>query len=42
MLVVNPTDSVGDGVHVTVKPAPAGQEGGEAQPAAGAGAKGSF
>jgi multidrug efflux pump subunit AcrA (membrane-fusion protein) len=42
MVVVNPTDSVRDGVHVTVKPAPAGQEGGEAQPAAGAGAKGSF
>jgi multidrug efflux pump subunit AcrA (membrane-fusion protein) len=28
MVVVNPNDSVKDGVHVTARPAPAGQEGG--------------
>jgi multidrug efflux pump subunit AcrA (membrane-fusion protein) len=35
MVVVNPNDLVKDGVHVTAKPAPAGQEGGEQKPAAG-------
>jgi multidrug efflux pump subunit AcrA (membrane-fusion protein) len=44
MVVVNPNDSVTDGAHVTAKPAPSGQEGGERKPAAGGGkggAKGS-
>ena len=44
MVVVNPNDSVKDGAHVTAKPAPSGQEGSEAKPAAGGGkggAKGS-
>jgi multidrug efflux pump subunit AcrA (membrane-fusion protein) len=44
MVVVNPNDSVKDGVHVTAKPAPLGQEGIAAEPAAGdgkGGAKGS-
>jgi multidrug efflux pump subunit AcrA (membrane-fusion protein) len=45
MVVVNPNDLVKDGAHVTAKPAPPGQEGGEAKPAAAAsgndGAKGS-
>ena len=35
MVVVNPNDLVKDGVHVTAKPAPAGQQGGEPKPAAG-------
>jgi multidrug efflux pump subunit AcrA (membrane-fusion protein) len=35
MVVVNPNDSVREGAHVTAKPAPAGQEGSEAKPAAG-------
>jgi multidrug efflux pump subunit AcrA (membrane-fusion protein) len=39
MVVVNPNDSVTDGAHVTAKPAPSGQEGGEPKPAA-AGGKG--
>jgi multidrug efflux pump subunit AcrA (membrane-fusion protein) len=34
MVVVNPNDAVKDGAHVTAKPAPSGQEGGEAKPAA--------
>ena len=34
MVVVNPNDSVKDGVHVTAKPAPSGQEGIAAKPAA--------
>jgi multidrug efflux pump subunit AcrA (membrane-fusion protein) len=34
MVVVNPNDLVKDGVHVTAKPAPAGQQGGEPKPAA--------
>jgi multidrug efflux pump subunit AcrA (membrane-fusion protein) len=37
MVVVNPSDLVKDGVHVTAKPAPAGQVGGERKPAAGDG-----
>ena len=37
MVVVNPNDLVKDGVHVTAKPAPAGQQGGEPKPAAGSG-----
>jgi len=44
MVVVNPSDLVKEGVHVTAKPAPSGQEGSEAKPAAGGGkggAKGS-
>jgi multidrug efflux pump subunit AcrA (membrane-fusion protein) len=44
MVVVNPNDSVKEGAHVTAKPAPPGQEGSEAKPAAGdgkGGAKGS-
>jgi multidrug efflux pump subunit AcrA (membrane-fusion protein) len=44
MVVVNPNDSVKEGVHVTAKPAPSGQEGSETKPAAGGGkggAKGS-
>ena len=44
MVVVNPNDLVKDGAHVTAKPAPSGQEGSEAKPAAGGGkggAKGS-
>jgi multidrug efflux pump subunit AcrA (membrane-fusion protein) len=44
MVVVNPNDSVKEGAHVTAKPAPAGQQGSEAKPAAGGGkddAKGS-
>jgi multidrug efflux pump subunit AcrA (membrane-fusion protein) len=44
MVVVNPNDAVKDGVHVTAKPAPLGQEGIAAKPAAGdgkGGAKGS-
>jgi multidrug efflux pump subunit AcrA (membrane-fusion protein) len=44
MVVVNPNDAVKDGVHVTAKPAPSGQEGIAAKPAAGdgkGGAKGS-
>jgi multidrug efflux pump subunit AcrA (membrane-fusion protein) len=44
MLVVNPNDSVTDGAHVIAKPAPSGQEGSAAKPAAGSGngsAKGS-
>ena len=44
MVVVNPNDSVKDGAHVTAKPAPSGQEGSEAKPAARGGkggAKGS-
>jgi membrane fusion protein, multidrug efflux system len=44
MVVVNPNDSVKEGVHVTAKPAPAGQQGSEAKQAAGDGkddAKGS-
>src|ERR1700733_2242473 len=44
MVVVNPSDLVKEGVHVTAKPAPLGQEGSEAKPAAGGGkggAKGS-
>jgi multidrug efflux pump subunit AcrA (membrane-fusion protein) len=40
MVVVNPNDLVKEGAHVTAKPAPPGQEGNEAQPAA-AGGKGS-
>jgi RND family efflux transporter MFP subunit len=34
MVVVNPNDLVKDGVHVIAKPAPSGQEGTEAKPAA--------
>jgi multidrug efflux pump subunit AcrA (membrane-fusion protein) len=41
MVVVNPNDSVKDGVHVTAKPAPLGQGGIEAKPAAGDGKGGS-
>lgn len=43
MVVVNPNDLVKDGAHVIAKPAPPGQEGSEAKPAAGGGkdAKGS-
>jgi hypothetical protein len=44
MVVVNPNDAVKDGVHVTAKPAPSGQEGIAPKPAAGdgkGGAKGS-
>ncbi len=37
MVVVNPNDLVKDGAHVTAKPAPAGQQGGEPKPAAGDG-----
>jgi hypothetical protein len=37
MVVVNPNDLVKDGAHVTAKPAPSGQEGGAAKPAAGGG-----
>ncbi len=37
MVVVSPNDLVKDGAHVTAKPAPAGQEGGETKPAAGGG-----
>ena len=33
MVVVNPNDLVKEGAHVTAKPAPAGQQGGEAKPA---------
>jgi multidrug efflux pump subunit AcrA (membrane-fusion protein) len=40
MVVVNPNDLVKEGAHVTAKPAPLGQQGNEAQPAA-AGGKGS-
>jgi multidrug efflux pump subunit AcrA (membrane-fusion protein) len=35
MVVLNPNDLVKDGAHVTAKPAPPGQEGSEAKPAAG-------
>ena len=44
MVVVNPSDLVKEGAHVTPKPAPSGQEGSEAKPAApggNGGAKGS-
>jgi multidrug efflux pump subunit AcrA (membrane-fusion protein) len=44
MVVVNPNDLVKEGAHVTAKPAPPGQEGSKAKPAAGdgkGGAKGS-
>jgi multidrug efflux pump subunit AcrA (membrane-fusion protein) len=44
MVVLNPNDLVKEGVHVTAKPAPPGQAGSEAKPAAGGekgGAKGS-
>jgi hypothetical protein len=44
MVVVNPNDAVKDGAHVTAKPAPSGQDGNEAKPAASGGkggAKGS-
>jgi hypothetical protein len=37
MVVVNPNDSVKEGVHVTAEPAPSGQEGSAAKPAAGDG-----
>jgi multidrug efflux pump subunit AcrA (membrane-fusion protein) len=40
MVVVNPNDLVKDGVHVTAKPAPAGQQGGEPKPAAADAPKG--
>jgi membrane fusion protein (multidrug efflux system) len=40
MVVVNPNDLVKDGAHVTAKPAPLGQEGSEAKPAAGGGKDG--
>lgn len=40
MVVVNPNDLVKDGTHVNAKPAPPGQEGSEAKPAAGGGKDG--
>jgi multidrug efflux pump subunit AcrA (membrane-fusion protein) len=40
MVVVNANDLVKDGAHVTAKPAPPGQEGSEAKPAAGGGKDG--
>jgi multidrug efflux pump subunit AcrA (membrane-fusion protein) len=40
MVVLNPNDLVKEGAHVTAKPAPPGQEGSEAKPAAGGGKSG--
>jgi multidrug efflux pump subunit AcrA (membrane-fusion protein) len=34
-IVVNPNDAVTQGAHVSTRPAPAGQQGGEAEPSAG-------